>query len=347
MIHENDCQNRREQITALLLGELDSKEADELQRHIEHCKTCQSLYQALADEEKAICSAFKAIADKGEALQNSLIEQLDKKELVISQADTSLVRIPKIDLGKMIEGSLTKIAAAAVFLIILSWAVTFVLYRDVTDLRNELSQRDIAVSHTGDSAAITLYLKEHQDVIAHHVSLSPATPQALQMQVGRQDILYYEILEDEPEYVRPGIIVRGPSSQREISLSEAPVISNGHTLSLSEAHEVVNFDFVAPPRLHPCYMLDQIRRIEGRNSLQMLYTDGINSISLFEQPLDGELGLSPQDFREYSVFLNKGQSGGTILAWRDEALSYVLISNIEMSQLMDLAQSISVRDERK
>jgi anti-sigma factor RsiW len=347
MIHENDCQNRREQITALLLSELNSKDADELQRHIENCETCQSLYQALADEEKAIRSAFKAIADKGETLQSGLIEQLDNKELVTSQADTSLVRTTKIDLGKMAKTSLPKIAVAAAFLIISSWAVSFVLYREVTDLRNELSQRDIAVSPTGDSATINLYLKEHQDLVAHHVSLSPVTPQSLQVQVGRQDILYYEILEDQPEYVRPGIIVRGPSSQREISLSDVPVISNGHTLSLSEAHEAVNFDFVAPPRLHPCYMLDQIRRIEGRDSLQMLYTDGISSISLFEQPLDGELGLSPQDFREYSVYLNKGQTGGTILTWRDEALSYVLISSIEMSQLMDLAQSISVRDERK
>ena len=32
---------------------------------------------------------------------------------------------------------------------------------------------------------------------------------------------------------------------------------------------------------------------------------------------------------------------GTILAWRDGALSYVLVSSIEMSQLMDMAQSIS------
>jgi hypothetical protein len=62
---------------------------------------------------------------------------------------------------------------------------------------------------------------------------------------------------------------------------------------------------------------------------------------LFEQPLDGELGLSPQDFREYALYRNKRQTGGTILAWRDDALSYVLIGNIEMSQLMDMAQSIS------
>ncbi|MHC4542316.1 MAG: hypothetical protein ACYS74_21440, partial [Planctomycetota bacterium] len=75
--------------------------------------------------------------------------------------------------------------------------------------------------------------------------------------------------------------------------------------------------------------------------LQLLYTDGINSVSLFEQPLDGQRWLEAKDFREYAVYRNAEQVGGTILAWRDDALSYVFIGNIEMSQLMDMAQSIS------
>jgi hypothetical protein len=88
-------------------------------------------------------------------------------------------------------------------------------------------------------------------------------------------------------------------------------------------------------------MLDSIRRIEGRDALHLLYTDGIHTLSLFEQPLDGNRGLGPQDFREYAVYRRAGQRGGTILAWRDHALSYVLIGNIDMAQLMDMSQSIS------
>jgi len=186
-----------------------------------------------------------------------------------------------------------------------------------------------------------LYLKEHRDVVARHVSFSPATPQPAQMRVSQDDIMYYEFLDDGPEFMRPGIIVRGPSFQREISSPEAPVISNGHTMTLSEARKTADFDLQAPPRLHPGYSLDQIRRIEGRDALQLLYTDGINSVSLFEQSLDGQRGLEPKDFREYAVYRDKGQAGGTILAWRDDALSYVLIGNTEMSQLMNMAQSIS------
>jgi len=232
---------------------------------------------------------------------------------------------------------------AAVFLIVCSLVACFVLSGKVTELRNELKQarRDIAIAEPDNSATINLYLKEHQEVIAQHASASPATRQPAHMRVNQHDILYYESFDDGPDYMSPGIIVRGPSTQLQTGSTNTPTISNGHSLTLSEAKKAADFELVAPPWLYPYYKLDQIKRIEGRDALQLLYTNGISSISLFEQPLDGRRGLSRQDFREYAVYQSKGQAGGTILAWRDDALSYVLIGNIEMSQLMDMAQSIS------
>ena len=232
---------------------------------------------------------------------------------------------------------------AAACLVISLCLVCFVLSGKVNDLQNELelARQDVPPVPTDDSATIHLYLKEHRDAVARHVSFRPDTPPPAQMRVSPQDILYYESLDDGPEFMHPGIIVRGPSSDLEIDSSRTPVISNGHTLTLSEARATVNFDLAAPSRLHPGYCLDQIRRIEGRDALQLLYTDEIHSVSLFEQPLDGPRGLEPEDFREYAVYQNKGQAGGTILAWRDEELSYVLIGQIEMSHLMEMAQSIS------
>lgn len=239
---------------------------------------------------------------------------------------------------------------AAAFLIVSSLLACFVLSGKVAKLKDELEQtrRDVALAQqntahaqTDDTATINLYLKEHQEVVAQHASMNQDTAQPAQMRVNKHDILYYESFDNGPEYMSPGIIVRGPSTQLQTASSEAPVISNGHTMILSEAIESTNFDLVAPPCLYPYYRLDQLRKIEGRDALQLIYTNGINSISLFEQPLDGRRGLAPKDFREYAVYQNKGQGGGTILAWRDETLSYVLIGNIEMSQLMDMAQSIS------
>jgi hypothetical protein len=232
---------------------------------------------------------------------------------------------------------------AAALLIISSLIACYVLSGKVSDLRKELelARQDVALARPDDSATINLYLKEHKDVIAQHASLSSAAIQPTQMRLSRHDILYYEFLDDGPDFMSPGIIIRGPSSKQEIDSPEAPAISNGHTLTLSEARKTANFNLVSPSWLRPCYRLDQIRRIEGRDALQLLYTDGINSLSLFEQPLDGQRRLEPRDFREYAVYRNKEQTGGTILIWRDDSLSYVLIGNTELSQLMDIAQSIS------
>ena len=98
---------------------------------------------------------------------------------------------------------------------------------------------------------------------------------------------------------------------------------------------------MVPPWIDPGFALDEIRSVEGRNAMQLLYTDGIHSISLFEQSLDGQRGLSHQDFREYAVYNNAEQVGTTILVWKDDVRSYVLIGNTELSAFMDIAQSIS------
>jgi hypothetical protein len=244
------------------------------------------------------------------------------------------------NIWRLILGS--KAACLAITLLIISsLTACYVLSKKVTDLKDELAMRDVPVAQVDSSATINFYLREHQDIIAQKASLNPATSQPLQMRINQHEIMYYEIFDEQPEYMRPGIIVRGPSSQHQISPDNAPAISNGHTLTLSEARQTAAFDLVLPSWLHPCYRLDQIRKIEGRNAFQLLYTNGIDSVSLFEQPLDGQLGLEPKDFREYAVYQNKEQVGGTILAWRDDALSYVLIGKTEISQLMDMAQSIN------
>ena len=239
---------------------------------------------------------------------------------------------------------LTAAGMAAAFLISFSLLIALIRsQKEVTSLKHklELAKRDAAPVETNDSAVIHFYAREHQDVVARHASLSPAQPEPMQIQVNQEDILYYELLDGQPDAMYPGIIVRGPLSQGQISPPKAPIISNGHTLSLSEARETANFSLVAPLRLHPGFELDQIRRIDGRDALQLLYTNAIKSVSLFEQPLDGQRALEAKDFREYAVYRNAEQAARTILAWKDHELSYVLIGDADMSQLMDMAQSIS------
>jgi hypothetical protein len=288
---------------------------------------------------KDIEQSIKKLAiESGDRIHERILEKLQRKldqsKRQIARQQTNVCRI-------MLPRRAGYLAAA--FLIICSLAACFVMSGKIKGLKAELerARRDSAVAPTEDSATINFYLREHQDMLARNASQNTAPVPPVQMHINRDSILYYEMFDDQPDYMRPGIIVRGPSYQSQVSSPQAPAISNGHTLTLSEARETADFNLVARSRLFPGYCLDQIRRIDGRDAMQLLYTNGINSISLFEQPLDGRRGLEPKDFREYAVFQNKGQAGGTILAWRDDALSYVLIGNAEMSQLMDMAQAIS------
>ena len=104
---------------------------------------------------------------------------------------------------------------AASLLVVFSWVAFFVMSGKVTNLKKELVQarRDIDLAPVDDSATINFYLKEHQDVVAQHASANPTTPQPAQMRVNKNDILYYESFDDGSEYMSPGVIVRGPSTQ--------------------------------------------------------------------------------------------------------------------------------------
>lgn len=110
MNKNNDCQNRREAITALVLGELEAKAVEQIKKHIDSCQVCRSLYDALLSEEEAIQSTFQTIDDRNRIIENSLITRLDKKS--DKSSGQSLIWYH--------TRRLTKIAAAAIIIIAIS-----------------------------------------------------------------------------------------------------------------------------------------------------------------------------------------------------------------------------------
>ena len=123
MSNKNDCQNRREAVTALVLGELETPAADEIKNHIDTCRNCRLLYQALTEEEETVMSAFKAIDDRGKAIEDSLVAQLNKNSRAHddvsagqgeSQAEKSAITQPNI--WRIISRSPIATFAAAVLI---------------------------------------------------------------------------------------------------------------------------------------------------------------------------------------------------------------------------------------
>ena len=306
---------------AFLSNDLDEGQKEEIQKHLNECQKCSQAFNKSTRLSEVLHSW------KDAKPPDMMFDRLKKR---IESSQSQSVKFIPNSTTKKIVFEIVKIAAVVLITLLVSdW-----FKKSTPEIRD-------------DSPTINFYLHEHQSVVPHTVSTDFSDSESKRMRVNRDDILYYEFFDHRPEYARPGIIMRGPVPQPKITFPEAPAISNGHILTRKQAREVLGTDLTAPVRIHPGYILDKIRKIEGRNSLQLLYTDGFNTISLFEQSVEGEQRLAAQDFREYAVYQNKKRSGGTILAWGDNTISYVLIGNVEMPRLMEMAQSISAINRRE
>ncbi len=310
------CEDVQKELEAFYSKDIDEQKKSEIQNHLNKCQNC-----SLALRQS---TRLSEVLKSWEGIEPSPM-MYEKLKARINTFESIRGRIFIYPHARKIAFQFAEIAA----IVILTLLASHWLRKPSPEIR-------------ADSTTINFYLKEHQGVVSQTVSANLYPSTAAHMRLERRDIFYYEFFGDRPEFTRPNIILRGPAYQRKIISQDSSAISNGHILTLSQARKTINFDLVAPSRLHSGYILDKIRKSEGRNSLHLLYTNGINTVSFFEQPLEERRRLEVQDFREYAVYhQNDGQVGNTILAWSDDALSFVLIGNTEMHQLMDMAQSIS------
>jgi hypothetical protein len=315
------CEDVQKELEAFLSNDIDDFQKSEIQSHLDKCQNCSQALRQL--------TGLSEVLQTWRGIEPSPI-MYEKLKARIKAYESFWGRFLINPFARKVSFRFAEVVA----IVALTLFVSHWLWKPIPEIRD-------------DSTTINFYLKEHQGAVTQTVYAQvPPTP-AAGVHLNRDDILYYEFIDNRPEFARPGIILRGPTSQQKITSPEAPAISNGRNLTLSQARNAVSFYPVMPPRLHPGYILDKIRKVDNRNSLHLLYTNGINALSLFEQPLEGEHQLGAQDFREFAVYQSMGQAGSTILAWTDGALSYVLIGNTEMSRLMEMAQSISATNRRE
>ncbi|MHC4207974.1 MAG: anti-sigma factor family protein, partial [Planctomycetota bacterium] len=243
------CEHIQKELEAYLSDEIDEPQKSRIRDHLQDCLNCSQALKRL--------TKLSGVLDSWQAPETSplIYEKLKARMKARASFGAGTFRNPHV---RKVAFKLAEVAA----IVAITLSVSHWLDKPAPQIRD-------------DSATINFYLKEHQDIVAQTVSANISTPPAARMRVDRHDVLYYEFMDDPYEFSRPGIIVRGPSYQQPTSPPTVPAIANGHTLTLSEAKETANFNLVSPPRLHPGYMLDQIRRIEGRDALHLLYTDGI------------------------------------------------------------------------
>jgi hypothetical protein len=318
------CEDIQKELKAFLDNEIDDQKKAEIQEHLDGCPNCTKDLEQLKKLSEVL-HTWKGI-EPSPLLYEKLKSRVESKE-------SFWEKIFSFSSIKKAAFRFAEIAAVVILTLFIS----------------HLLQKPAPV--TGDALdTINLYLTEHQGAVLRTVSEEPASEIETRISIPREAFYYYEHIDGFPRYSRPGVILKGPSkAKKEIPMPEIPSISKGEILDLPQARKAVDFEPVAPVRLHPGYILDSIRKIEDYNSLHLVYTNGINTLSLFEQSLDGKKGLAAHDFREYAVYRSNQTTQdkrtesdkATILAWRNGSVSFILIGNEEITQLMEIAQAVS------
>jgi len=318
------CEDIQEELEAFLGNEIDKPRRNEIQTHLDNCQNCSAVLRQQ--------TRLSEVLQTWKGIEPSPL-MYEKLKARMKAPESSWRRIFAYSFAR--KAALRFVDVAAI--VVLTLLITHLLQKPAPTPKVR-----------ADLFNISFYLKEHREAVSQTVSAELPVQPSTRVHVGRDDILYYEFLDDFSRFPRPGLILRGPMSQREISLSKAPTISKGRILTIPQAQNAVDFDPVVPMQLPHDYILDNIRKVDDYNSLHVLYTRGKDTISLFEQPVSGKGGLGAQDFREYAVYSkvepdagSEGQGRWTILAWSSGTLSFVLIGKEDMSQLMDIVQSVS------
>lgn len=323
-----ECEDIRKRLKAFLDGDVEEAERTAIQNHLGLCQDCAGVARQLG-KLAGVLQTWKT-EDPPADLYDRLKAGLESREswwrnvLTPAVAGRAALRFAEV---------------AAVVLITLAVSRYF--------------QKPQPAPSDDDIATINFYVTEHEEAVLQSASDATFDLPPARVTLSRDDILYYEYIDDYRRVSRPGVILRGPVSGRDTGTPTPDSdISSAKALTPSEALAAVTFAPVAPSRIHPGYILDSIAKVAGRESLHFLYTNGIDTFSVFEQPLDAPQGLAAEDFRKYAVYKSStpaagsgDQAGMTILAWKNTHVSFVLIGRADMSRLMEIAQAFT--DARK
>jgi hypothetical protein len=323
----NKCEEYQKELHVYLCDDVDAKTKTEIENHLAECPDCAKALQR--------CMRISEILHSWQEIEPSpsmyeTIKSAQKIPGIKWRAVTAYM------ISRKTAMRLVQMAAIVV----------------ITLLINSWLQKPFSISGK-EQATINFFLQEHQSAVVQSLSNELLSRPATHMYIGRNDILYFEYVENHPKGVRPGMIVRGPKVRREIALKSPPEITKGHPISRPEIPHILAFKTVVPEHLPDDYMLTSIRVIEDYNSLHLIYTRELDTISLFQQPSHSPGGLSVQDFRDYAIYCSqepetdvKIKGKGTILAWSIDQIAFVLIGDEDLSELMAIVPSINKAYQR-
>ncbi len=337
------CKKVKKILGAYLDGELSEKRAKKIQQHLTECSSCAwelKSFQKIDELGRwmAETESSQLPKDYWGDYQANLHARLEQEGIPQSSGMGEFFnRYWRFTLAFAAHWSerMAPGLAAAVIIVALIMGINY--------MRHQPLQTTTQESPRMKKISVNLYLKEHKNA----VMLASHSPQSTQRQIelGYEDVFYYDAARG-PDREWPGeagVFLRAPrhsSYPVRKEPSRANDIAKGQELSLKEAQETVSFKIVAPQILHPAYFLESVRKVKGREAIQLIYTNGINTLSLFEQALGSAEKLHSSDLREYVMYSKGSGKSANIIGWNSAEISFALIGEKELSHLMDMIRAI-------
>ncbi len=195
-----------------------------------------------------------------------------------------------------------------------------------------------------DKIAINFYIKEHESAVIRTSYI--AKPSTVGVEIDSGDMLYYNVIKRSGNEIsggEAGVFLRAPENSSKRILqepSQRQKIANGDKITLEEAISLAGFKIVAPQTLYPGYLLESIKKIKDVNCFHLIYTNGINTLSIFEQGTNSEEKITSSDLKEYIMHSKEGDERINIISWRSNNISFYVISKEEFPQLMEIVHYI-------
>lgn len=337
------CNRVKKILGTFLDEELSERKSKQVQRHLDECSAC-------AWELKS----FKKVDELGRWIIESSATQVPKDywDGFLSNIHEKLQKADKYKQSKMIGFFNRAWCFSQAF--VAYWfkktapgfaaaVVIFALIFGINYMRDSSSQNTVLDGSDGEKISINFYLKEHEKALTK--AAYSTHPSRRGIDLGYEDLLYYNTVRgSHREWPgEAGIIIREPNyynyPARKVP-SPVADIANGKKLNLEEAQKAVSFKIIKSQTLYPGYFLESIKKIEGRECLQLVYTNGISTISLFEQALTSSEKFQSSDFREYVMYSRKGIRPVNIIGWNGAEVSFTLIGENDLSHFLNIIREI-------
>jgi hypothetical protein len=251
------CEDIQEELKAYLSNDVDKPERREIQSHLVECHNCSASLHKLIKLSEVLQSWEEIEPSPG----------IHEKLKIRIQAYESTWR--QIFTYSFAKKAALRLAEVAVVILTL--------------LVSHLIQKSPPKVHE-DFATVDFYLKEHLGAATQAIYAELLSLPATRMYEGQDDFIYFEFVEDHPQVSRSGILLKGPPVRREIRILKDPALSKGSILTLAQIQNTFDFNPLVLAEINSGYVLESIRKIDGYNCLHLFYANGMDTLSVFEQP---------------------------------------------------------------